>query len=101
MEESLTKEQFPQNSSENGALSKEIENDSQMSKNTGLSCETIFSGGGRRGWELEWVEGVPVGPTSLVAATRGAAATGLVAHWGGPRPGLSPNIFQIFQKKSY
>ena len=53
MEESLTKEYFPQNGSENGALSKEIENHSQMSKNTGLSCETIFSGGGRRGWELE------------------------------------------------
>ena len=47
MEESLTKEKFPQNSSENVALSKEIENPNKRSKNTGLSCETIFSGGRR------------------------------------------------------
>ena len=31
------------NDDENGALDKEIENHSQMSKNTGLSCETFFS----------------------------------------------------------
>ena len=31
MEESLTKEQFPQNGSENDALSKEIKNRSKMS----------------------------------------------------------------------
>ena len=42
-----------QNGSENDAFSKEIENHSQMSKNTGLSRETIFSGGRGRGWELE------------------------------------------------
>ena len=53
MEESHTKEQFPQNSLVNGALHKEIENRSKKSKNTGLSCETIFSGGRRRRWELE------------------------------------------------
>ena len=53
MEESLTKEQFPQNSSENGALSKDIENPSKKSKNTGLSYETIFYGGRRSRWELQ------------------------------------------------
>ena len=42
MEESLTKEKFPQNSSVNGALHKEIENRSKKSNNTGLSYETIF-----------------------------------------------------------
>ena len=53
MEESLTKEQLPQNSWENGALSKEIENPSKKSKNTGLSCRMNFFGGRRRRWELE------------------------------------------------
>ena len=53
MEESLTKEKFPENSLVNGVLHKEIENSSKKSKNTGLSCETIFSGGRRRRSELE------------------------------------------------
>ena len=53
MEESLTKEKFAQNSWENGDLSKVIENPSKRSKNTGLSCETIFSGGRRSRWEQE------------------------------------------------
>jgi len=53
MEESHTKEQFPQNSLVNGALHKEIENRSKKSKNTGLSCRMNFSRGRRRRWELE------------------------------------------------
>ena len=53
MEESHTKEQFPQNSLVNGALHKEIEKCSKKSKNTGLSCGMIFSGGRRSRWELE------------------------------------------------
>ena len=73
MEESHTKEQFPQNSLVNGALHKEIENRSKKSKNTGLSYETIFSRGRRTRWEQDWVEGVPVGPTSLGGAAMGGA----------------------------
>ena len=53
MEELHTKEQFPQNSLVNGALHKEIENRSKKSKNAGLSCGMIFSGGRRRRWVLE------------------------------------------------
>ena len=53
MEESHTKEQFPQNSLVNGALHKEIENPSKKSKNMGLRYETIFSAGRRSRWELE------------------------------------------------
>ena len=71
MEESLTKEKFAQNSWENGDLSKVIENPSKRSKNTGLSCETIFFGGreGDGSWN-KW-RGGHVGPTSLVGAARG------------------------------
>ena len=53
MEEAHTKEKFPRNNLVNGALHKEIENRGKKSKNTGLSCETIFSGGRRSRWELE------------------------------------------------
>ena len=53
MEESHTKEQFPQNSLVNGALHKEIENRSKKSKNTGLSCRMNFSAARRRRLELE------------------------------------------------
>ena len=45
----------PQNNFANGALHKEIENGSKMSKNTGLSNGMIFSGGRRSGWVLTWV----------------------------------------------
>jgi hypothetical protein len=53
LEESHTEEQSPQSSFANGALHKEIENGSKMSKNTGRSYEMIFSGGRRSGWVLE------------------------------------------------
>ena len=52
MEESHTKEQSPPNSFVRGALSKEIENGSKMSLDSGLSWLLVF-GGGR--WSV-WVQ---------------------------------------------
>src|SRR3990170_4478296 len=48
---------IPQNSFRNRALSKEIENGSKMSKNTGLSNGVLFSGGRRSGWVAGISEG--------------------------------------------
>ena len=98
MEESLTKEQFPQNGSENGALSKEIENHSQMSKNTGLSRETIFlEVEEEAGSWNEW-RGSLWAPQACTPPPGGWRWQGLWPPGLAPRPALSPRNFQKFQK---
>ena len=40
-----------------------------------------------------------MGPTSLLAATRGAAAAGLVAHWFGPEASSQSQYFSNIPEK--
>ena len=58
----------------NGALSKEIENGSKMSKNSGLSWLVIFFGARRSVWLLEYVEGTHVGSMRQGRAQGGGRA---------------------------
>ena len=79
-------------------MSKEIENHSQMSKNTGLSCETFFleveeEAGSWNEWRGSlWAPQACPPPPGVVVA-------GLVAHWSGPQASSQAQKFSKIPDK--